>query len=258
MVKEYKIAILGVECDATNILINLLGREYNIASIIFEQPVSKVTLLKRRAKKIGWFNAIGQVLFVLTIDKALRKISAYRIKQILKENKLDNTTINKSKVKAVASANDDDCLNYLQTIQPHLVILSGTRIVSKKILQGVNAPFINIHAGITTKYRGVHGGYWALVNGDRDLCGVTLHYVDAGIDTGTVIEQCLITPMQEDNFATYPYLQLCEGLKLLLKNLPQLKTGFTITNKPLTTTSSLWYHPSIWQYIYYRLARKIK
>jgi methionyl-tRNA formyltransferase len=39
----------------------------------------------------------------------------------------------------------------------------------------INSKFVNIHVGITPKYRGVHGTYWALVNNDVENSGVTVH-----------------------------------------------------------------------------------
>ena len=47
-----------------------------------------------------------------------------------------------------------------------------------------------MHAGITPQYRGVHGGYWAVVNNDPEHCGVTIHFVDKGIDTGGNQTKC--------------------------------------------------------------------
>ena len=52
------------------------------------------------------------------------------------------------------------------------------------LLEAVPAVFLNTLAGITPSYRGVHGAYWALVQRQPDACGVTVHLVDAGIDTG--------------------------------------------------------------------------
>src|SRR5690606_4856447 len=89
--------------------------------------------------------------------------------------------------------------------------------ISKKILQGVNAVFINIHSGITPNYRGDHGGYWALANNDNENCGVTVFIANEGIDTGNILYQGLIQPTTKDNFVTYPYLQLGEGIGLLKK-----------------------------------------
>jgi folate-dependent phosphoribosylglycinamide formyltransferase PurN len=58
----------------------------------------------------------------------------------------------------------------------------------------INSKFVNIHVGITPKYRGVHGTYWALVNNDVENSGVTVHFVDEGIDTGNIINQAIVVP----------------------------------------------------------------
>jgi methionyl-tRNA formyltransferase len=48
------------------------------------------------------------------------------------------------------------------------------------------------HTGITLKYSGVHGAYWALVSNDKENCGVIVDKLDQGIDTGEIITQCTI------------------------------------------------------------------
>src|SRR5438093_9923670 len=53
------------------------------------------------------------------------------------------------------------------------VVVNGTRIISEAVLTASDAVFINMHAGITPKYRGVHGGYWALYNGDGEAASST-------------------------------------------------------------------------------------
>ena len=96
-----------------------------------------------------------------------------------------------------------------------MVVVSGTRIIAARVLNCVPAVFINMHAGITPLYRGVHGGYWALVERNVDACGVTVHEVDTGVDTGRILGQTRITPNGEDNFVTYGFLQQAAGLPLL-------------------------------------------
>ena len=39
---------------------------------------------------------------------------------------------------------------------PRVVIVNGTRIIQERVLQSVDAIFLNTHAGITPMYRGVH------------------------------------------------------------------------------------------------------
>ena len=45
-----------------------------------------------------------------------------------------------------------------------------------------------------------------------DESGVSMFYMDEGIDTGTVVEQATFTPSSADSFATYPYLHTAAAL----------------------------------------------
>jgi len=254
---DAKIVLLAGEGLSTNILYHALKDEFAFHSIILEEPVGKKDLLKRRIKKLGLWRVTGQILFQLIIAKFLRVFSAGRKREILEAYSLDASPLPSEKITRVSSVNDDQCLEILQRIAPQIVIVNGTRIISKRILEGVNATFINMHAGITPLYRGVHGAYWALVNNDPENCGVTVHLVDAGIDTGDIIFQATITPGSRDNFVTYPLLQVAAGI-------PGMKYAIAeILNERLVKTrgtgeSKLWSHPGFVQYLYQRIIRNVK
>jgi methionyl-tRNA formyltransferase len=47
---------------------------------------------------------------------------------------------------------------------------------------------VNLHAGFLPQYRGRNVISWALLNGETEI-GITLHYMDEGIDTGDIILQ---------------------------------------------------------------------
>jgi folate-dependent phosphoribosylglycinamide formyltransferase PurN len=253
-----KIVILAIESNRSRVLINELQKRYPLQAIIYEKPISRRRLMRNKIKKVGLFNVLGQVLFTITVPSILKRFSKKRIHEILAENGLDNSPVNQEKVIRVASANSDHCISVLQSLQPDLIILCGTRIISKKVLKKVNSVFINIHAGITPLYRGVHGAYWALIENNLSLCGVTLHYVDEGIDTGQVIAQELIKPTAKDNFITYAYLQLAAGIVLLRDQLPRILSKEVKEFKPLTNRSSLRYHPTLFVYIKNFIIKGIK
>jgi methionyl-tRNA formyltransferase len=120
----------------------------------------------------------------------------------------------------------------LRRLKPNVVVLSGTRVVSRPVLEGVKAVFLNVHAGIIPRYRGVHGGYWALVEGEPENCGVTVHMVDAGVDTGAVVSRARIRPLPTDNYLTYPWLQLAAALPLLIAAIEGALAGRLVTVKP--------------------------
>ena len=111
-----------------------------------------------------------------------------------------------------------------------------------------------MHAGITPMYRGVHGAYWAYALGDDSNAGVTVHLVDAGIDTGDVLYQANIEASDDDNFTTYPLLQIEAGLPHLIQ---AVDDALHDNLKPYKAqgNSQLHYHPTIWGYLWNRFLR---
>jgi folate-dependent phosphoribosylglycinamide formyltransferase PurN len=249
-----KIVLLAGKGLSTNILYNALKNDFTIDTIILEEPVGKKDLIKKRIKKLGVWKVAGQILFQLIIVPLLNLTAAKRKRGIMKNFSMDSSALPLEKTVQVQSVNDDSCLQLLQRMGPQLVIVNGTRIISKRILDSVSSSFINMHAGITPKYRGVHGAYWSLVNNDEKNCGVTIHLVDAGIDTGGVIFQKIITVGNKDNFVTYPLLQLGEGIPYMKKAIEDI-VQHRIALSDGTKESRLWSHPSIWQYLFYRISK---
>ncbi len=253
------IIILGGQGESAKLMYNELKTKFTIEKVILENGPSKTKLLLNRVKKLGFIHVFGQLLFSLLVVRLLKVLSKNRKNEILREFKLKLTCIPKDKVVYVDSVNSDLARVEINNCNSKMIVVSGTRIIGQKTLRSVDKRLINIHAGITPKYRGVHGAYWALINHDRKLCGVTVHYVDSGVDTGEIIGQELIEITEKDNFVTYPLLQFAVGVTLLKEILEDFFDGITQEYRILNTDeSSLWYHPTIWKYIYGYVKLKIK
>lgn len=251
------IILLAGRGPSTHIVFNDINKRYGITLAIIEEKESTKIFLKRRIKKLGIVKVAGQVAFQLLIAKPLALLSKERTQEIFNENNLDATDIPPDKLKHVQSVNSVETIDLLQKLNPDLIIVNGTRIISKKVINSVNCKLINTHAGITPKYRGVHGTYWALANKDVANSGVTVHFVDEGIDTGNIIYQSQVKPLTNDNFVTYPILQLAEGLKMLHKAIDDYFDDAIILKKG-TDESHLWYHPTFWGYLYNRIFHGVK
>lgn len=254
------ILILGGKGDSTTILYNKLKNNFNIEKVILEDAPSKKRIIKNRIKRLGLIKVIGQLLFSVLLAKLIDKISVKRKKEILEKSQFDLTEIPNDQILSVNSVNIDETREAINNCSSKIIIVSGTRIIGKKTLSCIDKKFINIHAGITPKYRGVHGGYWAIANNDIELCGVTVHFVDKGVDTGQVIAQGLISPTKRDSFSTYPLLQLKKGIDLLEQVLFDLieekeLNGF---NKFEVRDSKQYYHPTIWGYLFKLITKKVK
>jgi len=247
MNKDLKIVMLVGKDDSSNIMYHALKDTFQIEKVIIEEAVSKKKMISNRIKRLGFMKVFGQVLFIL-FNKLLSRFSRSRIEEIMKLNGLNNKVIDEGKLVYVDSINDEKVIEILQKTDPDAVVVNGTRIISERVLNSIPKPFVNTHAGITPKYRGVHGGYWALANGDAEHCGVTVHLVDAGIDTGGVLYQETISITEKDSFNTYPMLQLAKAIPLMERALGDIQTD-TVNLKQIDLPSKLWYHPTLWRYI---------
>lgn len=78
--------------------------------------------------------------------------------------------------------------------------------------------FINLHMALLPKYRGMHGGTWAVVNGEK-YHGFTVHKVDAGMDSGDIYYQEYIESTLDDDINTI-------RIKILDKYSKTLKSNF--------------------------------
>ena len=81
------------------------------------------------------------------------------------------------------------------------VSMSFNQIFKKDFINIPPLKTINCHAGKLPFYRGRNILNWALINDEKDF-GITVHYVDEGIDTGDIILQRVYPITDEDSYAT--------------------------------------------------------
>lgn len=255
-----KVLFLGVDCHTSRMIFHAIKDHWQVQQVIFEQPVSTAAKIKFRLKKLGFTSVIGQLLFKLFADVFIIPFSRKRQDQILKDYQLSDKAIPPAMVYALNDVHDADWSALLALHQPDFILINGTRILKKSLLDRFSMPVINIHAGITPMYRGVHGGYRALTNNNASNFGATIHLVDAGVDTGQILQHVRITPAAADNFYTYPLLQFAETIKKLPAAVDRyLASGKLLEiNTSQTDFSKLWFYPTIFEYIYFRLTKGIK
>src|SRR6185436_9942675 len=168
-------------------LVNRLEEQFGSISVLKEDPESKLAIVRRRARLIGWRQALGQAAFGL-LQKCVARRSAGRLAAIWGEHGL-NPVPPRTGWQEIGSVNAPAAQAALRRLAPDVVVVYGTRIIKWRTLGSVAAPFINYHAGINPKYRGQNGAYWARRQGDPAHAGITVHLVDEGVDTGDVLYQ---------------------------------------------------------------------
>lgn len=253
MSEPARIVLLCTDGDSTRAVYNALRDEFGEIAVIVEEHVSRMQMAKRRARKLGVLPTLGQMAFAAAVVPVLTALSRERVAEIKKQFNLRDE-FPESGVIRVENINSERARSELRRLNPRVVVVNGTRIIGEETLNCVDAPFINTHAGITPLYRGVHGAYWALAEGRKDLVGTTVHFVDKGIDTGTIIEQAYFKITDRDNFATYPHLHTAAGIPILIKAVRRALDDDLTTSPPRQDLESrLRHHPTIWGYAKSRL-----
>ena len=87
---------------------------------------------------------------------------------------------------------DSLVLDILKPFAPDYIVLAGyMRILSPVLVNAFPKKIINIHPADTTQHQGLHGYEWAWENRLPET-KVTVHYVDEGLDTGSIIAQGIV------------------------------------------------------------------
>ena len=107
-----------------------------------------------------------------------------------------------------------------------IVTCAYGQIIPKEVLDMPKYGCINVHASILPKYRGSAPIQWCLFNND-DVTGITIMYMDEGMDTGDIIKIKEIPILDSDNVGTLHDKLSKLGCNLLLEVLP---TIFNKTN----------------------------
>jgi phosphoribosylglycinamide formyltransferase 1 len=97
---------------------------------------------------------------------------------------------------------ESDIVAELQSRQIDLVVLAGyMRLIGPTLLSAYEGKIINIHPSLLPEFPGLDAIGQALRAGVSET-GVTIHEVDAGMDTGPIIAQEAITIEQDDTIET--------------------------------------------------------
>lgn len=99
-----------------------------------------------------------------------------------------------------------------------LVSMSFNQIFRNEIINLTPLKIINCHAGKLPFYRGRNILNWVLINDEKEF-GITVHYVDEGIDTGDIILQRVFPITDEDDYNSLLELSYTECASILYDTL---------------------------------------
>lgn len=123
---------------------------------------------------------------------------------------------------------EPECVEHLRIYEADIFIVAAFgQILSTEILEMPRYGCVNIHASLLPKYRGASPIQWAVINGEK-TAGVTTMQMDAGIDTGDMLEKTEL-PLAEDETGGSLFDKLAEaGARLCVQTIAHIQDG-TVT-----------------------------
>jgi methionyl-tRNA formyltransferase len=96
---------------------------------------------------------------------------------------------------------------WLDRHRPKLAVSHGYRLIlGPAVLDRLPDRIVNLHISLLPYNRGADPNLWSVL--EDTPSGVSIHYIDAGVDTGDLIAQREVPPARDDTFATsYARLQ---------------------------------------------------
>ena len=120
---------------------------------------------------------------------------------------------------------DEELYETLKSLKPDvIVVVAFGQILPQKILDIPKYGSVNVHGSLLPKYRGAAPIQWAIISGEK-VTGITTMYMDAGMDTGDMIQKAEVKIENDDNFGTLYEKMKIKGGELIVQTLEKIEDG---------------------------------
>lgn len=226
-----RIVILTSETSANVWLVNqLLVRHHVVGMVIERRPLalSKEDKYERRRRMIqryGFARTFNKLLYNKIKSRFAATAEAITIKERFFPNGVPINYAFQVPTQVVESINDAECIEFIKRYVPDILAVCGTTVIRPEVFTLTLKGAINIHTGITPEYRSADPIFWALYRGEPEKVGVTIHFIDRGIDTGPIIHQDTVPVYADDTLATIYVRCIRRGAELYSRALSEIAKG---------------------------------
>lgn len=180
-------------------------------------PFGKKEGLLKKALKT--FRIFGSVFF---IHYSLR----YFINVYILNKQVKNVLVRHSVpiIELRHSINDLQSIDLLSSYKPDLLVsIAGNEIFKRPLIKLAPNGCLNLHTSLLPKYRGLMPSFWVLKNNENET-GVSVFFVDEGIDSGQIIVQNRIEigDRSQENLIRYTK-QI--GMDAIIKAINMIESG---------------------------------
>jgi len=127
-------------------------------------------------------------------------------------------------VEKVGNLNGPLAAERLRAHGAELGVVLGTRILKRHTFAAPRLGSINLHKGQVPRYRGMPPAFWELYEGAKEA-GVTVHFVDDGLDTGAVVGRGAVEIVPQDTLSSLKRKLDELGAKVLAESVGRIARG---------------------------------
>ena len=124
-----------------------------------------------------------------------------------------------------ANPNSAEFVQQVRQLGVQLIVVANfSRILKRALIETPGLGCINVHPSLLPRYRGPEPFYWVLANREKTT-GVTLHYMDEGIDSGDIILQRELEIRPKETESTLLHRSAAMAAELLREAIPLVQAG---------------------------------
>jgi hypothetical protein len=128
--------------------------------------------------------------------------------------------------------NSPDLRRYIDSFSPDIIAVLGSSVIRREMISLPSVAMINIHSGLSPYYRGTWSYGWPIVNREPEYIGVTVHHINAGIDTGDIIFQTRPVLKKDDDLNALFLKVVAEGIELAVKAIEEISVQGSVAAYP--------------------------
>ena len=125
--------------------------------------------------------------------------------------------------------NSKETVTWIKEREIDIIVNASGGVFRREMVEAPKIGILNAHLGYLPPLRGMNALEWSLFYGNR--IGVTLHFIDTGIDTGDILLFREIEIEKNDSIASIRAKSLAVNVDVMIEGIKGLVDG-TITRRP--------------------------
>ena len=209
-------------------LIQRIAEEYHLAGVIIrEDPQAKGSLWQRIIRHVNPIELVQYIIARLSLCRNKYQENSL-VKRLFYINNKEPSIPENVRLLKVADINDPATITFIKALKPDIVCVNGTNIIREPVLNlasSIRYGFINLHTGLSPYSRGGNCNHFVLLEGHPEWVGITIHHIDAGIDSGDIIISAQVEMEAQDTYEMIDAKTFHLGIDMMLVAIRQLSEG---------------------------------